>query len=180
MDVSKVLKQYLLSIDDELIESFESGVDNIERLIGGESSTLSQSGFQVYEKVIDSGLNMFYDNLFELVDYYSDGIYNSGKLQVRKELNLPIEKQKGKKYVFTEIDENHLYDYKDKRLIYFINKAKTNTKEYIYSMKHDDIINVIYSSYNDIFKLLIDELVDIFEKAKSSEYEQVGRNNCEE
>lgn len=113
-----MVKKYILSIDSEAKEYFDKNLLLIEtQLKEGVLGTPLVSSNKYIVPIVEKGVREFIQTAISLVDYYVEGIYDSGKKVSRKKLKLKNQTpQDGKRYSFTRNDETFIDKYKTSKL----------------------------------------------------------------
>lgn len=114
MQVSKLVKNYIVSIDEEVRDYFEKTITNIQERTKVEifSSPLV-SGNYILSDIMEDEMRKFSDSAAAVVDYYVDGIYHCGKTSSRSKLKLSKQKPlSGERYYFTHKDQMFIDGYK--------------------------------------------------------------------
>lgn len=126
------MKQYLVSINDEVQENFKSTIQSIKQKMTEEVfETPFQSGFSAIKTIVDFSLDKFIDDVVTIMDYYTNGIYDSGKNIARKKLKLSTKKEPGQRYNFTHLDEMFIDRFKYQQLTSFGDKLKKASVSYV-------------------------------------------------
>lgn len=111
-------KKYILSIDQEAKEYFEKSLSLIESQLKEEIfMTPLISSNKLMIPIIEKNIQDFIQTTVSLIDYYVEGIYNSGKSTSRKKIKLKNAiPEPGNKYVFTNNDQIFIDKYKSHKL----------------------------------------------------------------
>lgn len=187
--MSEVAKKYILSIDEEAKEYFDKTLSLIKDKIKQEVlSAPLVSSYDTIRNIVDREMSEFIQTVISLIDYYTEGIYHSGKMVSRKKLKLGKQiPDVGKKYSFTNNDKLFMDSYKGSRLKqlnldfekavvnYLLDKlsnVKTNGKwnllnnddynPYSYSKQElsDKEMDMFVESVEDSFSDVFDQLMD--------------------
>ena len=137
MQVSKIVKNYIVSIDEETKEYFEKFIKSIKERIKDEvlSSSLVSGNYAIGD-IMEDESRKFTENVSAVVDYYVEGIYHSGKTHSRNKLKLPKQKPiDGHKYYFNYSDKLFIDGYKYNQ----INKIKVFIQTLLFKKIQDFI-----------------------------------------
>ncbi|AEO93286.1 gp15 [Bacillus phage G] len=187
MGVSKMVKQYILSIDSEMKEYFGEKISLLENQM---KDVFSQANLAInnssYLYLIENFIKDILDTSISLIDYYVDGIYNSGKTVSRKKLKLQKQiPDDGERYAFTDKDKLFIEKYKSEKLVslqlelqkaifaYIENKLSNeidnNDSKVIDLIKED-----LDSSYEEIIDILVREILMLFKRSQIEEYKNLN------
>lgn len=131
-----MVKKYILSIDNETKEYFDNSLASIEKQLKEEilGTPLISSNRHIIG-VIERNMTGLIETVVSLMDYYTEGIYNSGKNISRKKLKLKKElPADGKRYCFTQNDELFIDKYKSNKLTEFNAELNKSIVEYVTSI----------------------------------------------
>ncbi|MNM43639.1 hypothetical protein D3C81_545200 [compost metagenome] len=196
MQVSEVVKKYILSIDEEAKEYFEKTLGLIQNRIKQEVlSAPLVSGYNTMRSIIEKEMSEFVQTVVSLIDYYSEGIYFSGKIVSRKKLRLGKPKvENGEKYSFTNNDRQFIDSYKSNQLEKFkiqFNEALVNylvekitnqkfdyTKQELSEDESNEVIKIVINLFSNVFDEFMDatarEIIQLFRRAQIEEYRNLG------
>lgn len=178
------MKQYLVSINDEVQENFKLTIQSIKEEMAEEVFKAPfQSGFSAIKTIVNSSLDKFIDDVVTIMDYYTNGIYDSGKNISRKKLKLSTQKEASKRYNFTNLDENFIDRFKYQQLNSFGDKLKkasvgyvvykiSNKVQDLWGFVEDDAEKFNYTR-QELIDDEMDELVEIVINTISSIYSEI-------
>lgn len=181
-----MVKQYIVSADEEIKEYFNKTTQRIKEDIKKDILGIPLvSSNTAIVSVVEKEMKDFIDTTISVVDFYVEGIYNSGKITSRKKLKLEKSKpDKGKRYSFTQNDELFIDKYKSHRLTSMERELRTAVVEYLSHL----IANKITSQwgFNDSseFKALeyskqelvddeMEDILSIVDNCISSVYDEI-------
>lgn len=160
--VSKVVKRYILSIDSEAQEYFEKTISLIEKQIREDvlGTPLISSNDHI-RTIVEKEMKDFIHTIISLIDYYVEGIYDSGKNVSRKKLKLNKEQPKnGEKYSFTLKDKYFIENYKANKLTDLNSDLEKAVVDYVTELIFDKINNKWRLNDEAQFAYIKQELVD--------------------
>lgn len=204
MKVSKLVKQYIVSIDEETKEYFGKTtqliLESVKKDIFGTPLVSSNKAvIPIIEKHVKDAI---YTSI-SIVDYYVEGIYNSGKLVSRKKLKLQNPPRvKGEKYSFTQNDKLFIDKYKSHRLSFMTHELTTAIVDYLshlisskinsewdineynkQELVDDEMVDILKlikdsldSIYDEFFETIVRELIVLFKRAQLEEFNNLGIN----
>lgn len=139
------MKNYLIAIDNEIKEFYVSYIKNINNI-----------GFEL-------AVEEFCDNSIAIIDYYTEHIYNNGKMVVYKKLGLQTQKKNmtGEDIDFIKSYKLHnLGELRDTLQLAIIN---------CYQHRNSDS-----SFYEDIIEVIIGKCLKLFKQSQLIEYKNQG------
>lgn len=165
MKVSKLVKQYIVSIDEEIKEYFGKTTQLITESVKKDVlGTPLVSSNHAISSIVEKHMKDLIHTSISIIDYYVEGIYNSGKQVSRKKLKLKNPpKVKGERYPFTQNDKLFIDKYKSHRLSSMnreLNVAVVEYLTYLISSKINGRWNLDEDNNFEVLEYMKQELVD--------------------
>lgn len=189
LKVSKLIKNYLLSISNETQDNFKETLKVINQRTTEEVFKQPlQSSNLIIKDIIKDELDRFIDKLADTLRFYSKGIFYSGKIVVKKRLKLKIDKTK--KYDFTHSDSLFIENYLTEKLSQFEDMLKYASVGYTveeiilkireqWNIETDSNGDFIYKS-QELIDDELDEILNIVLDTVSSIYDEVLETSIKE
>lgn len=183
--MSKMVKKYILSIDSEAKEYFDNNILLIEKQLKDDIfKTPLVSSNKHITPIVKRNVEDFINTIISLVDYYTEGIFDSGKNVSRKKIKL--EKQipeKGQRYSFTKNDELFIDKYRSQKLSLLNSELDEAVVKYVvhninnkieskWRIDLEDVTELDYSK-QELIDDEMDVIINIVKDCLSNVYDQI-------